>query len=194
MEGKDDRQEYWKEWSIGKTPEEIGRMLSAKEEEAEHDALTGLYNRRGWARQLESLDLLATREHCPLSFIILDIDKFKGINDEYGHEVGDMALNLITGCLKSSLETQHVIARTGGDEFGVLLPFADLKETEMFKNKIILELEKTLNEMLPGDPLFDADLKVSIGVSTKDPAETPTDAFRRADQDMYLAKRNKSNE
>src|SRR5947209_768736 len=89
------------------------------------DELTQLYNRRFLGRQLSALIRSATRHERALSVVLVDVDRFKAVNDEYGHENGDVVLARIAGRLSCVLREEDVAGRWGGEEFLILLPDVD---------------------------------------------------------------------
>jgi diguanylate cyclase (GGDEF)-like protein len=91
-------------------------------EQADRDWLTGLHNRRYLARQL---DLVAGAEEQDFSLAVLDLDLFKAVNDTYGHDVGDQVLVRVAGLLLDVVRRSDVVARTGGEEFVLLMPASD---------------------------------------------------------------------
>jgi len=94
------------------------------QEQALTDGLTGCYNRRSFELQLERDLHLATRMRQPLSLIMMDLDRFKRINDRAGHDIGDVALRIVAESLRAELRAVDSAARFGGDEFAVILPQA----------------------------------------------------------------------
>lgn len=107
---------------------------------AQTDGLTGCYNRRQFELQLERDLHLATRMRQPLSLIMLDLDNFKQINDQAGHEAGDLALRKLAENLRADLRTVDTAARFGGDEFVIILPQLDtdgaLRVAELLRQRI----------------------------------------------------------
>ncbi len=99
-------------------------LFAQMQEQALTDSLTGCYNRRSFELQLERDLHMATRLRQPLSLIMLDFDNFKNINDQAGHETGDVALRLLAQALRSELRAVDTAARFGGDEFVIILPQA----------------------------------------------------------------------
>jgi diguanylate cyclase (GGDEF)-like protein len=150
------------------------------------DPLTGLANRRHFSTQLEQCVAQARRTGAPLSLMVLDLDHFKRINDEHGHEAGDACLARFAERMRASLDGPGVhLARLGGEEFAALLP--DLVPAEAAARA------ETLRASLAGPVLArregDQRITVSIGVAGLDPArEDGTDLFRAADRAMYRAK------
>jgi diguanylate cyclase (GGDEF)-like protein len=102
------------------------RLFAQTQHQALTDTLTGCLNRRAFEMQLDRDLHLATRMRQPISLIMFDIDKFKGINDTYGHDAGDAALRLVSNGLREELRNVDTAARLGGDEFAVLLPQAGI--------------------------------------------------------------------
>jgi diguanylate cyclase (GGDEF)-like protein len=100
-------------------------LFAQMQQQALTDGLTGCYNRRSFELQLERDLHLATRMRQPLSLIMLDLDHFKHINDQAGHETGDLALRLLAGNLRAELRAVDTAARFGGDEFVIILPQAN---------------------------------------------------------------------
>jgi diguanylate cyclase (GGDEF)-like protein len=90
--------------------------------QAETDHLTGLLNRRGFHEQLDGMLHEARRSSRPVGLVLLDIDHFKRVNDEHGHDTGDRALVLVADALRESVRERDVVARLGGEEFALVLP------------------------------------------------------------------------
>jgi diguanylate cyclase (GGDEF)-like protein len=90
--------------------------------QAERDDLTGLLNRRAFHQQLEALLHEARRSSRPLGLVLIDLDHFKQVNDQHGHQTGDSALVAVADALGNSVRERDVVARVGGEEFAVLLP------------------------------------------------------------------------
>ena len=134
-------------------------LFAQMEQQALTDGLTGSYNRRAFEMQLER-DLNATmRMRQPLSLVMLDIDNFKRINHESGHEAGDQALCRVADCLRRELRAMDTPARLGGDEFAVILPQAD----ERGVKKVAERLRRRIASLDPGAT---GRLTASFGVAT----------------------------
>lgn len=149
---------------------------------AKRDALTGLLNRRELTEQFAMLLSQANRADRAVSVLLIDIDHFKTINDEYGHQRGDMVLREFGGLLQKSCRTGDVAARYGGEEFIVLLP--DTAITDAAKRA------ERIHEKLSGIEVGGLRVSVSIGISEKK-APVATDAenmIRKADEALYMAK------
>lgn len=149
---------------------------------ARHDALTGLYNRRALTDYLDYLYAQFTRSHVGYAVLLLDVDYFKKVNDQYGHEVGDRVLKGVAQVLSSNIRESDFVARYGGEEFVVLLPTTTLEGA--------IVLAENLRQTVEQAPILDQHpISISIGVSvvqvTDSDAQT---AMRRADQHLYQAK------
>ncbi|QCU90362.1 sensor domain-containing diguanylate cyclase [Thiomicrorhabdus sediminis] len=145
------------------------------------DALTKVGNRRNFEITLNNEVARAKRYHHPLSMIMLDIDFFKKINDEHGHQTGDEVLIGLAGMLKEQLRENDCIARWGGEEFVMILP-----ETTLYQAHILSE---RFREMISGLH-FSKGLTItcSFGVSEFEKDEETDDFFSRIDRFVYQAK------
>lgn len=150
-----------------------------------HDSLTGLPNRTLIHDRLAYSISQARRGSSPLSIMMLDLDRFKEINDTLGHHTGDLFLIEIAARLRAVLRESDTVGRLGGDEFAIILPGARDAAAERVAMKIIKALEKPLE--LEGHSLFPAG---SLGIATyPDHGEDATELLRFADVAMYVAKR-----
>lgn len=183
------RESFWSEWVEAKSPQEIVEMIAKQESLAETDHLTEVYNKRGWDRHVKEVTALADRLNEPTSVLMVDVDKFKAVNDTWGHEAGDQVLIFISQALKDLSRQSDVVGRLGGDEFGVMLPLTDREGAKEVKQKIVEEFERSLNEMNEDDLLATIDIKFSIGIGTREPKEKFSKAMKEADKNMYQVKR-----
>ena len=145
---------------------------------AETDELTGLYNRAGYDRLLEELDLKTT------TLLLVDTDKFKGINDRFGHDMGDRVLQKISNSLLGNFRQNDYVCRIGGDEFAVLMVNVGTLEDDRVCEKIRYinrELAATAADDLPA-------VSVSVGVAHGASAENWTELFKHADSVLYRVK------
>ncbi len=155
------------------------------------DFLTGLPNHRyTWIRLNEEIEK-ADREGTPLSVLMCDLDGFKAINDNFGHEVGDRCLRAIAGLLRDACREYDVVARYGGDEFIFILPDSDRKDALNVADRIKTFLNQTGPILEVNDtPLS---LGLSIGVATyPENGPRPEDLMHTADQLMYKDKTDNS--
>lgn len=149
------------------------------------DSLTGLLNRRALNDILDHEIGRASRYSSDLSLILCDIDRFKLINDSYGHRAGDLALQAIAESLKKTLRKADVIGRYGGDEFMMILPETSLNGAKSLAEKIRAAVENTELE-LPGKLIG---LSMSIGVASCCAAVENSDTIvARADAALYTSK------
>jgi len=166
--------------------------LDRVRQEAVRDPLTGLANRRAFDEGLaESLDdsLRQLRKIC---LLMVDIDHFKKINDEHGHQIGDKILQFVASVLKKNFKGKDLVARFGGDEFAVIVENAPIagvrKVAETIREQIS---ESTLKRTDTGEPL--GTVTVSIGYDCLKPDDKPDDVLMRADKALYSAKQNGRN-
>ena len=153
---------------------------------ANHDALTGLFNRRHFQTTLEGWVDFATRYHRQGSLVFIDLDQFKYVNDTYGHHFGDQYLNAVAKLLIANLRTTDILARWGGDEFIVFLPETIGSEAHLVGNKLLTAFNQTSLHF--GDDLFHA--SASIGITFfPEHANTANDLILFADAAMYEAKK-----
>jgi len=161
---------------------------AALEHQAGHDALTGLPNRLLLQDRLSQAILSARRDETPLALLVMDLDRFKEVNDTLGHHYGDVLLREVGGRLRGVLSEADTAARLGGDEFAVLLPRASVKDAEAAARRVIDALHQPF--VVDGHPV---EVAGSIGVSIfPDHGADPGTLLRRADVAMYVAKRSQS--
>jgi diguanylate cyclase (GGDEF)-like protein len=135
---------------------------------AAHDPLTGLRNRRGVAEQLTTWRAHCTRHGFPLAVVLLDLNGFKQVNDEFSHAAGDRVLRAVAEQLQASVRTEDVVGRWGGDEFLVLLPRADTSTA--------LALVERANARLAGQHLLpDRVVTLRAGVAVVAPGDIEDD-------------------
>ncbi|PWB76932.1 MAG: hypothetical protein C3F08_10845 [Candidatus Methylomirabilota bacterium] len=164
-----------------------GRLFQKVHRLAITDELTDLFNHRQFYRQLEQ-ELKRTRRYGhPLSLIMLDVDRFKRYNDLNGHLAGDEALRLIGTMLKNSTRESDIVARYGGDEFGIILPETDLRQAWVQAERIRAVMEDRSPDG-HGAPNRDR-LTISLGVACLGPdMRKAEDLVRAADQALYRSK------
>ena len=163
----------------------LRRALRREQRMARTDDLTGAHNRRHFFELGERLFGVARRYAQPLSLVLLDIDRFKSINDNHGHEAGDAVLVHVVEVMKTHLRSVDLFARIGGEEFAVLLPQTDIESALQAAERLRQDLaQRTVD--LEGTQLR---VTVSAGVATLDAADRDLESLlRRADAGLYAAR------
>ena len=161
-------------------------MIQAREV-AQIDALTFLFNRRMIVRELQDEVLRAERYNNTLSISIIDVDKFKLVNDTYGHPAGDEVLKQVACQLRDHIRHPDTVGRYGGEEFLILLPNSDAKAA----TEQAVRLGKEIREMVVTIKEHELKVTVSIGIAQfKAGVDTWDTLLNRADNAMYEAKNN----
>ena len=162
------------------------RLREELRQRSETDALTGVANRRRFLEVLEMECLRHARGHVPLSVLMVDLDHFKEINDQYGHPAGDAVLQAVAEGMLVALRKTDLLARYGGEEFAVLLPETAAEGAEVIAERLRVEAGR-MPVRVDGNLI---PVKVSVGVATH-AAEEVADAgvlLKRADLALYRAK------
>ena len=146
---------------------------------ASHDELTGAYNRAGYDLLLSGIDLNSTY------MLLLDVDNFKSINDNYGHEVGDKVLVKLVQVLKSIFRDDDHICRIGGDEFVVLM----VHSTSINQRLLASKIEQINSELERDDDGLPA-ISISVGIVSGKDAANKNELFEKTDAAMYESKKN----
>jgi len=164
------------------------RAEAALEHQALHDALTDLPNRVFLRRRVEEATELARRDGQSTALLVLDLDRFKEVNDTLGHDHGDLLLREVAVRLQHALAAHASVARLGGDEFAVLLPTTDLLQAQRHAEALITALRAPFE--LGG---YSVETGVSIGIAlAPDHGADFETLLRQADIAMYVAKRDGS--
>jgi diguanylate cyclase (GGDEF)-like protein len=158
------------------------RLFTEMEQLALTDGLTGCYNRRWFDLQLDRDLHLATRMRHPVSLVMIDLDNFKRINDQAGHETGDIALRMLATALRNELRAVDTAVRFGGDEFAVILPQASIDGGLLVAKRLRNRIEQI---EIPG---YDG-MTASFGVATfPTHATCRDDLLIAADRALYYSK------
>jgi len=158
--------------------------IEALEKSAHEDALTGLLNRRGFERAFAHTIAYLKRYGGSAVLLYLDLDRFKPINDEYGHAVGDVVLQEVARLLMGSVRASDLAARLGGDELALVLWNLDAKQMTT-KTRSLEELIDRASFEVGGNKL---DVGASIGGVMLEGDDTLAGALQRADAEMYARK------
>lgn len=169
----------------GKLEELLGQQAAATFQALEHmaatDPLTGLANRRGGEKAIAGEISRAKREQKPLSCILIDIDRFKEVNDTYGHPAGDQLLREVSAIMRRSVRAYDIVSRWGGEEFLLVLPGADLIAARALAERIRAAVETLGTHTVGG-------VTVSAGIATFDEDYDLEATIRVADRRLYQAK------
>ncbi|MDB4938674.1 MAG: diguanylate cyclase [Labilithrix sp.] len=164
----------------------LERSRAAFEELAIRDELTGLYNRRELSRRLEMETSRALRTLRPFSFLLLDVDHFKSVNDRYGHSAGDEVLRRVSLLIEGELRITDTAARYGGEEIAVILPDTSAEHATAVAQRLRERLEAEPIAIGSGAPIT---VTASFGVATLAcDAASPQAVFAAADEALYEAK------
>lgn len=148
------------------------------------DPLTGIANRRSFFNRGESEVNHANRQNLPLSIIIVDLDHFKSINDDFGHAEGDTVIRMVGEIFRNSLRDYELPARIGGEEFAVLLPGSDSEQARLIAERI----RKQVRQNHVGTKATRRTVTASLGVAQLRPDEKLVGLLSRADIALYEAK------
>ncbi|MBI5085901.1 MAG: diguanylate cyclase [Acidobacteria bacterium] len=167
--------------------QELLRVQEALREQATHDALTGLWNRASVLETLERESVRASRERRPLGVAMIDIDHFKQVNDQHGHQAGDAILKAFGARLTETMRPYDFLGRYGGEEFLAVVPGCDAAGLNSHAERMRAVVEA--QPFVAGGAEFR--VTASFGLSAKHPEE-PIESerlLRAADDALYLAKR-----
>jgi len=155
------------------------------EQQARTDVLTGLNNRRAFFEYADVIDAQSRRYNHPYVIAMVDVDRFKSVNDTLGHEAGDAALVVIGRVIMEGLRETDIVGRVGGEEFAVVMPETALKEGAKLAERLRKTIEETVIETLKGKIKVTA----SIGIaSLEDTSLSLESIIANSDNALYLAK------
>jgi diguanylate cyclase (GGDEF)-like protein len=167
--------------AVGAAILEASRAMATVQQQAYHDPLTGLANRalfeEAFARQLA----LSERTDSPFAVLAIDLDEFKGVNDQQGHAAGDAVLRMAAERITGTVRASDVPARMGGDEFSVLLVDTNREEAIQTAERLVT----ALSQPYPG---VTAAVSASVGIAIYHSADKPEDLLDAADRALYRAK------
>jgi len=153
------------------------------------DELTMLYNRREINRHFKDEEERFRRSGRPFSFLLLDIDHFKSVNDKYGHPIGDKVLQHVANKIRESIRTIDVPGRYGGEEFAVILPDTVGENAYIIAERVRQTVAKAPYVLERDDKsTIEVPVTISIGISSIEKDETEEDVIRTADTALYQAK------
>jgi diguanylate cyclase len=178
------------------TQKETSQMreeLEQLRQEAVTDGLTGLYNRKELNNRLDELLVKEYEPEKPLSVLMLDIDHFKKINDNFGHQIGDEVIRRVAKTVQEHAQGDSFAARYGGEEFALVMPETDINRAVEIGTSINKEVSKLVlvrratKERLPP-------VSISVGAASFKDGEGQDDLLGRADEALYFAKNNGRNQ
>jgi diguanylate cyclase (GGDEF)-like protein len=160
------------------------RLQADLDSQANRDPLTGALNRRAFALIAEKALARSRRSSKPLSVLIMDLDKFKHINDQYGHEAGDALLCRFVVCANKIFRGEDVFCRFGGEEFVALLPNTSAEQAHVAAERLRTAFAEESHEA----STLTTPLTVSIGIAERAAEESIESLLHRADTALYQAK------
>ena len=169
---------------------ENARLVRQLRDAAETDLVTGVYSHRHLQDRVRQETARAARAHAPMSVLMVDLDDFKRINDEHGHQAGDRVLRAIAGALRAAVRTSDVVARYGGDEFVVLMPDTDESEARTVAERAEAAVAGLAHPMADGAELT-ITCSVGLALHPRD-GRTGKELLRAADAKMYRHKRSRT--
>jgi len=172
--------------------QEIESLYQREQYRASTDPLTGLYNLEFLVGFLQQQLLFSYRQRSPVGLVIVDIDQFKDVNDEYGYEIGDLVLSTIANKMLNQTRSSDLLARYGGDEFAIVLPNTDLAGAKVLAEKIRLDVQQM--SFVKGPGRKGPRITVSLGCAAFDMEDlNPETILRNAKVSMQRAKENGGN-
>jgi diguanylate cyclase (GGDEF)-like protein len=169
---------------------ENARLVRKLRDAAETDLVTGVYSHRHLQDRVRQETARAARAHSPLSLLMVDLDDFKRVNDQYGHQAGDRVLRAIAGALRAAVRTSDVVARYGGDEFVVLMPDTDDAEARQVARRAATAVAE-LTHPMPDGSVVRVTCSVGLALHPRD-GNTGRALLQAADAAMYTDKRSHS--
>jgi diguanylate cyclase (GGDEF)-like protein len=163
----------------------MDRRAENLQKQATTDPLTGMHNRRYFEQALNGYLTEFNKIGATLGLLILDLDHFKNVNDNYGHDVGDLVLREVALRMRATCREHDIVARLGGEEFAVITPYATREDLLGVAERYRVMVESL--KIKSGNVIIRP--TVSIGVATnEDPAINADDLFKAADNKLYQAK------
>jgi diguanylate cyclase (GGDEF)-like protein len=152
------------------------------------DQLTGLVNRKGFEEKLRAAILHAQQSDTPLSLAFLDIDHFKRLNDEMGHEAGDVVIKAVGVMVQQVVEDKAIVCRYGGEEYTLIFPVTEREQAFLLVERARAEIAQ-LKSLSDGKREVKAQLTISGGIAAFPiDAQDENELLRKADQALYKAK------
>jgi diguanylate cyclase (GGDEF)-like protein len=150
------------------------------------DALTDIHNKRYFLEFLDRELARSARYERPLSLIMVDIDRFRAINEDLGHLGGDFTLRELAARIKGSIRKEELFARYGGEEFAIVLPETDCEGARTVAERLVKLVHETPFQY--EDRTYNVTISAGVTTTVGENAITPSDLIRRADEKLYQAK------
>ena len=164
--------------------DQLARYSSELEDDLLRDSLTGVANRRAFDYELDRRMTEWARQRTPMALVLVDADRFKGVNDRMGHRQGDLVLKMIAKRMSETVRGMDLVARYGGEEFAVIMPGASLENAMLLGERIRRTIESHQFEF--NNEAFH--VTVSVGITESCERDDVRSFFERADKALYLAK------
>jgi diguanylate cyclase len=172
---------------LGNAQAALATKLGEARRQAMFDPLTRLWNRRGGTDLLNAAMNDAARHNHLLGICLADIDNFKQINDQFGHQVGDQVLRRVANSIVASVRPQDVVCRYGGEEFLVIIRDVDEKGCIVIGERICAGMREL--PLVKGGASTPATISVGVAVRKRDETVSPDQLIERADKALYASKR-----
>ncbi len=199
LQSTQSRQQLWQEKigilnarldSMKKDTVKLHKRIQEEYKKAKTDALTGIANRLAYDEEIKQEFARWQRHASPLCVCVIDIDKFKRVNDSYGHKAGDKVLKSIAGICAAKIRKVDFFARYGGEGFVLLLPETGLHHAKIVADNLRREIE-VCKFHYSGEPVL---ITISCGLAQLRNGDTTETVFERADKALYAAKKNGRNQ
>jgi diguanylate cyclase (GGDEF)-like protein len=170
----------------------ISRMEEEMRDLASYDSLTGLLSRHAFFESANSHVSLANRNKSLFAVMLIDLDHFKTINDQYGHPAGDAVLRLFADVVNSVARRSDIVGRLGGEEFAIILPTTSTEEALEFSSRLNKAVDQAVLKF--GDAIIDYTVSIGLTASSTARVNNLDNLLTRADLALYQAKRNGRNQ
>jgi len=168
--------------------DQLRDQLASAETEADMDSLVPVFNRRAFERELNREIAIGGRYGTPLSLVFIDLDKFKLVNDRFGHPAGDAALTKVGEILKLSTRETDLVGRLGGDEFGIVLTHAEIADCRNKAADLAAKIGALVVRDKDDDSLQPVQVGASYGVAEWSRGISASELIAEADQAMFAMK------
>ena len=168
--------------------EQLRDQLASAETEADMDTLVPVYNRRAFERELSREIAIGGRYGTPLSLVFIDLDRFKLVNDRFGHPAGDAALIKVGEILNMHTRETDLVGRLGGDEFGVVLTHAEVGDCQNKARDLAAKIAALIVRDSQDESLQPVQIGASYGVAEWASGVSASDLIAGADQAMFIMK------